>query len=49
MDANGKVSGTVREGATATEQNFLDATNDNSVIVQVNATSSNTLEYSLLD
>uniref|UniRef100_UPI000493260A RHS repeat domain-containing protein n=1 Tax=Chryseobacterium hispalense TaxID=1453492 RepID=UPI000493260A len=43
IDKNGKVTGSVKEGATATkaEQKLLEATNDKSVIVNLEATSAN--------
>ncbi|WP_131797279.1 RHS repeat-associated core domain-containing protein, partial [Chryseobacterium kwangjuense] len=43
IDKNGKVTGSVKEGATATkaEQKLLEATNDHSVIVNLEATSAN--------
>ncbi|WP_317043246.1 RHS repeat-associated core domain-containing protein [Chryseobacterium sp. OV279] len=43
LDENGKVTGSVKEGAKATkaEQKLLEATNDHSVIVNLEATSAN--------
>lgn len=48
MDNNGRLTGSVKEGSTATaaEQKLLAATNDHSVIVNMNTTDSNTTKDS---
>lgn len=48
MDNNGKLTGSVKEGSTATaaEQKLLAATNDHTIIVNMNTTDSNTTKDS---
>ncbi|MDN3693303.1 RHS repeat-associated core domain-containing protein [Chryseobacterium tructae] len=46
MDSKGKVTGSIKNGATATaaELKLLEATNDSSVMVNLDATSSNSVD-----
>ena len=50
MDDKGKVTGALKEGATITpaEQKLLDATSDSSVVVNLNATSENSVDNTVL-
>lgn len=50
IDKNGKVTGSAKEGTkiTVAEQKLLDATNDSSVVVNLNATSENSTDNTVL-